>query len=47
VILVKCEWNTQSRENDKEIAQSIKAMHGYQIAFVLEIKQSGFELNEV
>lgn len=47
VILVKCEWNTEPRENDREVAQSIKAKHGYQTAFVLEIKQSGFELNEI
>ncbi|MFH1536029.1 MAG: hypothetical protein ABIC96_03100 [Patescibacteria group bacterium] len=45
VILVKCEWNTKSRENDKTVAQSIKVARGYQTAFVLEIKQSGFQLN--
>lgn len=47
VILVKCEWNTEPRVNDQEIAQSIKTKHGYQTAFVLEIKQGGFELNKV
>jgi hypothetical protein len=47
VVLVKCEWNIEPRENDKKVAQSIKAKHGYQAAFVLEIKQSGFEFNEV
>lgn len=46
-ILVKCEWNTESRENDREVLQSIKSKHGYQTSFVLEIKQSSFELNEV
>lgn len=47
VILVKCEWNTQLRENDREVAQSIKAKHNYQTVFVLEIKQIRFELNEI
>lgn len=47
VILVKCEWNSESRENDQKIAQSLKAKHDYQTAFVLEIKRDSFELNEV
>ena len=47
VILVKCEWNTKPREDDQMVAQSIKAKHEYQTAFLLEIRQSGFELNEV
>ncbi len=47
VILVKCEWNKESRKNDLAVVQSIKSKHEYQTAFILEIKQSRFELNEV
>lgn len=47
VILVKCEWNMETHENDQLVAQSIKVKHRYQTSFTLEIKQSGFELNEV
>jgi hypothetical protein len=47
VILIKCEWNIESREKDQIAAQSIKEKHGYQTAFLLEIKQSGFQLIEV
>lgn len=47
VILVKCEWNRESRENERTTADSIKKEHNYQAAFVLEIKQSEFQLTEV
>lgn len=47
VILVKCEWNTEPREDDKEVAQSIKRKHGYNFAFLLEIERSSFQLSEI
>lgn len=46
VILVKCEWNRDSREDESRVVQSIKIKQGYQAAFLLEIKRNGYELNE-
>ncbi len=47
VILVKCEWNTEPRENERTTAHRIKKKHNYQTAFMLEIKQNEFQLTEV
>ena len=46
VILVKCEWNTEPRGNDRTVAKSIKAEQRYQVAFLLEIKANEFKLAE-
>lgn len=47
VILVKCEWNTEPRENDDKVLRSIKSKHGYNFGFLLEIKRSSFQLSEI
>lgn len=47
VILVKCEWNREPRQNDKKVAKSIKQKHQYQAAFLLEVKQKDFQLSEI
>jgi hypothetical protein len=46
VILVKCEWNSASREDDARIVRSLKQKHNYQSAFLLEIKRNSFQLAE-
>lgn len=46
VILVKCEWNSEARENDQSAVRSIKEKHDYQIAFLLELKQNRFQLTK-
>jgi len=47
VILVKCEWNRESREIEKNIILSIKKKYDYKTAFLLEIKSSDYELSSV
>lgn len=47
VILVKCEWNSEPREDDAKITRSIKQKHGYKSSFLLEIKQESFLLTDV
>lgn len=47
VILIKCEWNTEPRESDRTVVQSIKTKQGYRAAFLLEIKANTFQLDEV
>jgi hypothetical protein len=47
LVLVKCEWNQQNREADRRHARSLKRAHGYQIAFVLELKSNDWELTEI
>lgn len=47
VILVKCAWNTASRDVDAYVAKSIKTRHDYQVAYLLEIGSDEFRLTEV
>lgn len=47
VILIKCEWNQESRESDREVVLSLKQKHSYQFAYILEIKQNTFKLSEI
>jgi hypothetical protein len=47
VILVKCEWNTQSREDDRQDAENIRKQHSYQAAYVLEISADKHHLSKI
>lgn len=47
VILVKCEWNNEPRENDEKVVRSIKIKHRYQHAFILEINKNKFNLKSI
>lgn len=47
IVLVKGEWNDDDRALDVHAVQSLKRKHGYQMAFVLEIKSVGPKLTEV
>ncbi|SRR6266508_1180736 len=46
VILVKGWWNTEAREKDEAVVQSLKKKHRYQAAFVVEVKVNEFEVVE-
>lgn len=47
VILIKCEWNHEPRENDQAAAKSIKQKHGYEAAYILEILKNRHQLSKV
>lgn len=47
VILIKCEWNQELRESDREVVLRLKQKHSYQFAYILEIKQNNFILSEI
>ncbi len=47
IILIKCEWNIEPRDNDKEVALSLKKKHNYHHAFLLKILHSNYNLDEV
>lgn len=46
IFLIKCEWNTKDRQADKQVLNSLKNKHRYQYAFLVEIKKSGFDIEQ-
>jgi len=47
LVLIKCQWNVEPREDDRAVAQSLKQQHGYTAAFLLEMQPDGFRLTQV
>lgn len=40
IILVKCKWNTQKRELDRDVLASLKRKHTYREGFLVEITET-------